>query len=335
MKQRFLISLTAILVTTTSSATKAIASHERRFGAVQTPSNQLTFCSVNPDLCLVAKRLDKQENLIATIYAYQWEESIAATLYVRNLPVLTFLSSSQTPTHQKKFRGMTQSDRSSGNYESIPRQNVRQSDRDPIERAQIVASRLNQLYRENLDASKITVSWNARSQSYKIKIDDEELVTVDRTTILADTTKNLAEDALQATKRLRRLMGNAPPLKEIAGQPKPKPAPRQVSTMGVRINNIRKVRGIASWYGPGFHGRLTANGEKYNQNAFTAAHRNLAFGTRVRVTNLNNGRSTIVRINDRGPYIAGRIIDLSAAAAKAIGMVNSGVAPVRLEILSR
>ncbi|MGK7915531.1 MAG: septal ring lytic transglycosylase RlpA family protein [Prochloraceae cyanobacterium] len=335
MKQRFLISLTAILLITASSATKAIASQERKFGAFQAPSNQLTFCPLPCDLCLVAKGLDQQENLIATVYAYKWEESIAATLYVRNLPVLTFLSAPQTSTNQKKFREIRESDRSSGNYESIPRQDLRQSHQDPIERAQIVASRLNQLYRENLDASKIKVSWNAPSQSYNINIDDEKLVTVDRTTILADTTKNLAKDALQATNRLRRLMGNAPPLKEIAGQPKPKPAPRQVATMGAGINDIRKVRGIASWYGPGFHGRLTANGEKYNQNAFTAAHPNLAFGTRVRVTNLNNGRSTIVRINDRGPYIAGRIIDLSAAAARAIGMLSSGVAPVRLEIISR
>ena len=93
--------------------------------------------------------------------------------------------------------------------------------------------------------------------------------------------------------------------------------------------------GRASWYGPGFHGRLTANGERYNQYAFTAAHRYLRFGTRVRVTNLKNGRSVVVRINDRGPFVGNRVIDLSAAAASSLNMINSGVAPVRVTVLGR
>lgn len=81
-------------------------------------------------------------------------------------------------------------------------------------------------------------------------------------------------------------------------------------------------RGVASWYGPGFHGRLTANGERFNTNSLTAAHRTLPFGTRVRVTNARSGRSVIVRINDRGPFIKGRVIDLSKAAARAIGITG-------------
>lgn len=92
-------------------------------------------------------------------------------------------------------------------------------------------------------------------------------------------------------------------------------------------------RGEASWYGPGFHGKLTANGETYNQNELTAAHRTLPFDTRVRVENLDNGKSVIVRINDRGPYARGRIIDLSRKAAEDIQMVNSGVVPVRLILI--
>lgn len=95
----------------------------------------------------------------------------------------------------------------------------------------------------------------------------------------------------------------------------------------------RSLSGRASWYGPGFHGRRTANGERYNQNALTAAHRHLRFGTKVRVTNLRNGRSVVVRINDRGPYAKGRVIDLSAAAAQTIGMIEMGVAPVSIEVL--
>ena len=94
-------------------------------------------------------------------------------------------------------------------------------------------------------------------------------------------------------------------------------------------------KGLASWYGPGFHGNLTANGEIFNQNDLTAAHPNLPFGTRVRVTNLNNNLSVVVRINDRGPYIGGRIVDLSAAAAQMVRMRQSGVVPVRVDVLGR
>ena len=86
--------------------------------------------------------------------------------------------------------------------------------------------------------------------------------------------------------------------------------------------------GRASWYGPGFHGRRTASGETFNANALTAAHRTLPFGTRVRVMNKSTGRSVVVRINDRGPYAHGRVIDLSRASAQAIGI--SGVGSVEL-----
>jgi rare lipoprotein A len=91
--------------------------------------------------------------------------------------------------------------------------------------------------------------------------------------------------------------------------------------------------GVASWYGPGFHGRMTANGEVYNQFGMTAAHKTLPFGSRVRVTNLHTGQSIEVRINDRGPYIRGRIIDLSYTAARQVGVHKPGVAPVHIEVL--
>jgi len=92
--------------------------------------------------------------------------------------------------------------------------------------------------------------------------------------------------------------------------------------------------GIASWYGPGFHGNRTASGERYNQDALTAAHRTLPFNTVVRVVNLNNGKSVDVRINDRGPFADNRIIDLSREAARRVDMVQSGLAPVRIILLS-
>ncbi|MDE3180204.1 MAG: septal ring lytic transglycosylase RlpA family protein [Acidobacteriota bacterium] len=96
----------------------------------------------------------------------------------------------------------------------------------------------------------------------------------------------------------------------------------------------RELRGRASWYGYPYQGRPTADGEIYNMYAMTAAHRTLPFGTRVRVDDLDNGHSVVVRINDRGPFIEGRIIDLSYAAAESLGMVGPGTARVRLEILN-
>jgi rare lipoprotein A len=93
--------------------------------------------------------------------------------------------------------------------------------------------------------------------------------------------------------------------------------------------------GVASWYGPDFHGKTTSNKEIYNMYDLTAAHKSLPFGTYVIVTNLNNGKSVTVRINDRGPFVKERIIDLSYAAAKAVDMIGTGTAPVRLEILTK
>ena len=92
-------------------------------------------------------------------------------------------------------------------------------------------------------------------------------------------------------------------------------------------------RGIASWYGPGFQGRRTASGERYNMHNLTAAHRTLPFGSLVEVRNRDNGRTVRVRINDRGPFIDGRIIDLSHAAARAIGMVGPGTARVEIRVM--
>lgn len=91
--------------------------------------------------------------------------------------------------------------------------------------------------------------------------------------------------------------------------------------------------GIASWYGPGFHGRQTASGVLYDQNLMVAAHKTLPFGTVARVTNLENGRQVEVCVVDRGPYVKGRVIDLSACAAKALGMRGKGTARVRIEDL--
>jgi rare lipoprotein A len=90
----------------------------------------------------------------------------------------------------------------------------------------------------------------------------------------------------------------------------------------------RIQQGEASWYGPGFHGKRTANGERFDTNAFTAAHRTLPFGTKVRVKNKKTGKSVVVRINDRGPYAHGRVIDLSKASAQAVGITGVGAVEI-------
>jgi rare lipoprotein A len=97
------------------------------------------------------------------------------------------------------------------------------------------------------------------------------------------------------------------------------------------VNGVQT--GVASWYGPGFHGNRTANGEVYDQYELTAAHPSLPLGTRAMVTNLDNGRAVEVRINDRGPYVDGRAIDLSYAAARVLGMIGPGTARVRIDVL--
>ena len=121
------------------------------------------------------------------------------------------------------------------------------------------------------------------------------------------------------------------PPPSVPSQPSgPPPATeRQPAVAGVYTEE-----GVASWYGNPFDGRRTSNGEIYDMHQFTAAHRTLPFGAVLRVTNLSNGMQTQVRINDRGPFVANRVIDLSLSAAQAIGMVGPGTAHVRIEMIS-
>lgn len=119
-----------------------------------------------------------------------------------------------------------------------------------------------------------------------------------------------------------------PPIAKIPSPPETEQAPPATS------QPTMMETGVASWYGPKFHGKLTASGEVFNQEKFTAAHQTLPWGSRVKVTNLANGKSVDVRINDRGPFGKGRIIDVSRAAARVLGIVGSGITTVRLEWLS-
>jgi rare lipoprotein A len=298
------------------------------------------------------------QSVITQVHAHQLTGRQATTLYIRNIPFLTFLAEEGVVTDKT----------------------------NPTERANIIASKINQLILNKVDANQITVSW--KQNRHIIKINGEELVEINNDTRLPDTTNNLAQDALQATNRLRRLIGAAKPLSQIDGaasiskkvsevsvvepkkidQPelsikkpikfrcsvacrqqkskpdlkpqkstiKPQQTLKQTRRKNVTQENRGKTRsissGMASYYG-NESGSRTATGEKFNPYALTAAHRTLPFGTRIRVTNLWNGRSVILRVNDRGPFIRSRIIDVSYGAARKLGMIGSGVASVKVEVL--
>ncbi|MEP2736111.1 MAG: septal ring lytic transglycosylase RlpA family protein [Erythrobacter sp.] len=125
------------------------------------------------------------------------------------------------------------------------------------------------------------------------------------------------------------------PKRELPPPPPPKPKPKAKTASSSGKGRVIRSLGtkVASYYGKRFHGRLTANGERFNMNAMTAAHKTLPFGTKVRVTYPRNGRSIVVRINDRGPFIRGRAIDLSRGAAAKLGFISSGHARVKLDIV--
>ncbi|MBD2100719.1 septal ring lytic transglycosylase RlpA family protein [Leptolyngbya sp. FACHB-261] len=266
-----------------------------------------------------SQQADEQPaDLVARIQPHTWEGRAAATLYVRDIPIVTFLT-----LNGSGARGESRSDNTAQN---------------PVWQATEVAARINALSRSDFDARSIALVWSEAQNQYQIRLDDQVLLGFAENVRLADATRNRSDDALQAANRLRRLLGNAPPLRQnVLGQARQNVLGQaRNSGIGLAVRSFRVLAsGIASWYGPGFHGNRSASGEVFNQNAMTAAHRSLPFGTRVRVVNRSNGRSVVVRITDRGPYARGRVIDLSTAAARVLGLVQSGVAPVRIEVLRR
>jgi rare lipoprotein A len=292
---------------------------------------------------------------IAKVQAHTTNKQQAAILYVRNIPVLAFLDSAKADalkdaasktidlaktldsdeSSKTKLSAGSLSAGSETRKLSAPSQSEQSNSpaaKTAVWRASAIAARLNQLGAEGLDATKLAVRWEAKAKVYRIELDGKALVDIDDRTFLADTTKDLERDALQATNRLRRLLGAAAPLAEVANRPDRSQQPIEIASASV--GNVRQqITGWASWYGPGFHGNRSASGEVFNQNAMTAAHRSLRFGTRVRVTNLSNNRSVVVRVNDRGPYAGDRIMDLSAGAAGAIGLIDSGVGKIRMDVL--
>jgi rare lipoprotein A len=275
-------------------------------GNSTTPGETASSDAVNVKKSQSLREKLTSRGIVTEIHPHNLAGRQAATLYIRNIPFLTFVSQAD----------------------------ISNSD----ERASAIATKINQLITDKVDANQITVSWKAAS--YIIKVNGEELVEIDGDkTRLPDTTNNLSQDALQATNRLRRLIDVAHALNQINTIPlppqEPIKQPQQVKppqqNTGGEVQATSK--GMASYYSYE-GGNRTATGERFNPQGFTAAHRSLPFGTLVRVTNTGNGRSVVVRINDRGPFIRGRVIDLSLGAARELGMISSGVAAVKLEILS-
>ncbi len=271
---------------------------------------------------------------IVKIHNHQVDGKPAATLYVRNLPILTsFVATTESSPATTTPAVQTVSDTAAVQQSEQLNNSTSQS------QIEAIAAQIDQLHRDGVDVDGLKVVWKGDQKTgkgeYVIAIDQQPITTIDKNTTYAKTTSSAEQDALLIANRLRRLLsgGEVEPLKTVEGKPKPKPvvAARQSHSSAGSVVGV--YRGQASWYGPGFHGNRTANGERFNQYDLTAAHPYLAFGTQVRVTNNYTGRSVVVRINDRGPYAGGRIIDLSAGAAEAIGLKSSGVGPVSVEVL--
>ncbi len=335
MKQYLLTGLaTGLLLTTAGLVSSSLAGQEKditanpntQAEAASSPSPTLKAQSQPSNIVKVGESQSQEEQAgpqsITKIQSYEQSGRSAVTLYVRNIPIVTFVGEKTAKTEGVK---VATKERNPGSLISaVPSADKIANDpKDPAWRATIVAAKLNQLNQASVDPKSLKVIWDQQRKSYVIRNGNQHLMELSKQTLAPKQSKDAAKDALEITNLLRQQIGGAPPQTTIPGQPLPKP-----------IQKIaRRISGMASWYGPGFQGNPTASGERFNQYALTAAHPSLPFGTRVQVTNTNNGRSVVVRINDRGPFAGGRILDLSRGAAQAIGVVSSGVAPVRLDIL--
>lgn len=262
-----------------------------------------------------AARLEPEASEISDLFrvaAHTLDEQRIAILHVDDLPVLTFVEQAESTAATKVDSGAIAADND-----------------ELLQRAEGVARQIDNFHQAAGDPHEIGVRWDEELEEYAITLGDEQLVLINEATRYVNSTGQLRADALQATNRLRNLLGASEELTEIEGAPEPEVVAVQ-SNWGVAST----FTGRASWYGPGFHGRHTASGEVFNRHGLTAAHRTLPFGTQVRVTNVSNNRQVVVRINDRGPFSHGRVLDLSEGAAREIGLHLAGVGNVRVEVLT-
>ena len=236
----------------------------------------------------------------ASLYAHELRGQEAATVYLQGLPLLTFTAGTgETPETAV-----------------------------PIELATRLTEQLNQMAQNEPDSYEIGLT---SGDSYAITIDSNVLVEIDETVESVLSYRDRAATATIVANQMRRVLQGAPPIDASNAVVVARASSDYNSTTGTLVGT---QRGLASWYGPGFAGRPSASGEIFNPEHMTAAHRYLPFNTMVEVVSLTTGQSVVVRINDRGPFTGGRIIDLSAAAARSIGLHQSGVGPVELRILN-
>lgn len=200
---------------------------------------------------------------------------------------------------------------------------------NPEQRAKIAASNINSLIKNGAGIDNIVPDYI--SGSGVVKAGEKVLFTVD-SNIAGEYGMKPCELAFIWTNNIRDALGVA----RIARDFKLLTTSlKKTPKFFIQKYGDFRQTGYASWYGGNFHGRNTADGSKYDNNAYTAAHKNLPFGSVVQVTNLYNGKKCIVKITDRGPFIRGRIIDLSKIAAKEIGMISSGVSKVKIEVIGK
>jgi len=268
------------------TATKSVSSD-----LSQAPLTPAAFGSLSPVLKVGTWQRHSQETTVTTLYEHQMDGQATTTVYLRDLPLVTFVE--------------------------------RPGQTAPLLKASSLAAQLNQLARANPSSQAVDLVY--RDDRYVITHNGQDFLKFDDTVLTMG--KDQASVALMVTNRMRRLLLDAPPLASAPQPPRPQqpsPLEQAVSTL-VGMIPVQEQRGQASFY--------TFAPKSPSHGVMTAAHRHLPFGTLVRVTNLTNGKETVVKINDRGPFIPGRIIDLSYAAAQAIGMVQAGVVPVKVEVL--
>ena len=244
-----------------------------------------------------------KNDAIARIHAHKLDGKNAATVYVRGIPVVTYIesddsskassvdpqNSTQTATKSANSESITESSKSKSKNsakatgevksasESIASQDNPEAllaSPNPIERATAVAALINQFNRDGIDPSKIVPIW--RDGKYLIKIGDRTMLKFDEQALFPDSLKNQTEDVLDSANLLRRLLGGAAPISEVIDAPKPQPVAISPSFSS---QIVRVMSGMASWYGPGFDGNYSASGEIFNASDLTAAHPSLPFGT--------------------------------------------------------
>ena len=241
----------------TESATAITSNHSSTTGTTSLASN-----TPSSSLQELQAELTPESNRNILVHAHEIDGRRAATLFVKNIPVLTFIGTEIDSLSNGSNAVSLAANNLSVNLATgaEPTGDVLNAalELDPVLRASTLGEKLTS---GEVDATALSVRWNEESDEYIVTLADEDLIALDSRTVLPDTTTDVAEDALQVTNRLRRLLGDADPVSEIEGLPEPEPVVEVAPVQQVAI--VSSNVGSASWYGPGFNGRLSASGEVF------------------------------------------------------------------------